>query len=72
MEKNKNDVGKEMVYRTYLVILAGLHAQPCNKSIEKILIFSYSTLLDSLSKLYIYIYIYIYILYIYIVILIDR
>lgn len=64
MEKNKNDVGKEMVYRTYLVILAGLHAQPCNKSIEKILIFSYSKLFDSLSKLYIY--------YIYIVTWIDR
>lgn len=64
MEKNIKDVGKEMVYRTYLVILAVLHAQPCNKSIEKILIFSYSKLFDSLSKLYIY--------YIYIVTWIDR
>ena len=64
MEKNIEDVGKEMVYRTYLVILAVLHAQPCNKSVEKILIFSYSKLFDSLPKLYIY--------YIYIVTWIDR
>ena len=64
MEKNIKGVGKEMVYRTYLVILAVLHAQPCNKSIEKILIFSYSKLFDSLSKLYVY--------YIYIVAWIDR